>query len=153
VLNVRNMCLLAVAALALGSPGLARAQALPPNQLLGGEVQLAVGATQFGGSCYVNRGSSTFQRNGLGSKAVISFSEIVDSAIWELQGQAVLTFTTTTSGTIRFKRAAATPPAIHSPAFMNYTQTFNPVDLKLVVTFSIVFPDCTLPVFATFDTT
>jgi hypothetical protein len=150
VLNVRNLCLLAVAALALGSPGPARAQALPPDQLFGGEVQLAVGAVQFGGSCYVNRGSSTFQRNGLGPKAVISFNEIVDSGIWELQGQAVLTFATATSGTIRFKRAPTVPPAVHTPPFLNYTQTYDPVDQRLVVTFSIVFPDCTLPVFAVF---
>jgi hypothetical protein len=67
---VRNLCLFVVVALALGSPGAARAQAFPPDQLLGGEVKLTVGA---GGSCYVNRGSSQFQRNGLGSKAVISF--------------------------------------------------------------------------------
>jgi hypothetical protein len=86
-----------------------------------------VGAVQFGGSCYVNRGSSTFQRNGLGPKAVISFDEIVDSAIWELRGQAVLTFATATSGNIRFKRASAIPPAVDSPPFQNNTQTYDQV--------------------------
>jgi hypothetical protein len=86
---VRNLCLFVVAALALGSPGPARGQAFPPDKLLGGDVRLAVQKVQFGGSCYVNRGSSVFQRNGLGPKAVISFDEIVDSAIWEFRGQAV----------------------------------------------------------------
>ena len=145
---MRNLCLFVVAALALGSPGPARGQAFPPDKLLGGDVRLAVQKVQFGGSCYINRGSSVFQRNGLGP---ISFDEIVDSAIWELRGQAVLTIATATSGTIHFKQAAMVPAAVHSPLFVNYTQTYDPVGLRLVVTFSIAFPDCTLPVFAVFD--
>lgn len=148
---MRNLCLFVVAAIALGSPGPARAQPFPPDKLLGGEVKLAVGATQFGGSCYVNRGNSQFQRNGAGTKAVISFDEIVDSRFWELRGQAVLTFTTATSGTLRFKETSTVPTAIREPSFTNYTQTYNTTSQKLVVTFSIVFPDCTLPVFASFD--
>jgi hypothetical protein len=151
--DVRNLGLFVVVALALGSPGLARAQAFPPDKLLGGGVRLAVGAVQFGGSCYVNRGNSQFQRSGANSKAVISFDEIVDSRFWELRGQAVLTFANATSGTIHFKETPTLPPAISTPPFTNYTQTYDPVGLRLVVTFSIVFPDCTLPVFATFDTT
>jgi hypothetical protein len=148
---MRILCLLGVVAIALGSPGPARAQPFPPDKLLGGEVKLAVGATQFGGSCYVNRGNSQFQRNGAGTKAVISFDEIVDSAIWELRGQAVMTFATATSGTLRFKEASTVPAAIREPSFVNYTQTYNTTSQQLIVTFSIVFPDCTLPVFASFD--
>jgi hypothetical protein len=153
VLDVRNLYLFAgaILLLGLGSPGPARAQGYPPDQLLGGEVRLAVGAVQFGGSCYVNRGNSQFQRNGPGPKAVISFDEIVDNAIWELRGQAVLTFATATSGIIRFKQVPALPAAVSSPPFLNYTQTYDAVSQRLVVTFSIVFPDCTLPVLAVFD--
>jgi hypothetical protein len=152
VLDVRNLCLFVVVALALGSAGPARAQAFPPDKLLGGEVKLAVGAVQFGGSCYVNRGNSQFQRNGTSPKAVISFDEIVDSRFWELRGQAVLTFTTATSGNILFSREHMLPPlTVSNPSFQNYVQTYDPVNQRLVVNFSIVFPDCTLPVFAVFE--
>ncbi|MGC2223228.1 MAG: hypothetical protein WA624_13125 [Methylocella sp.] len=158
--DMRNLFLFVVVALALGSLGPAQAQLFPPDKLLGGGVKLAVGAANFfGGSCYVNRGSSQFQRNGLGPKAVISFDEIVDSGSgdsrkWELRGQAVLTFTTATSGNILFSRENMLPPlTVSNPSFQNYAQTYDPVGLRLVVTFSIVFPDCTVPVFAVFDTT
>ncbi|MGH6795666.1 MAG: hypothetical protein ACREDD_14285 [Methylocella sp.] len=106
---MRILCLFVVVALALGSSGPARAQTFPPDKLLGGEVKLAVGAVHRGGSCYVNRGNSLFQRNGAGTKAVISFDEIVDSKVWELRGQAVMTFTTATSGKIRFKLVPDAP--------------------------------------------
>jgi hypothetical protein len=151
VLNVRNLCLFVVVALALGSPEPARAQAFPPDKLIGGTVKLSIGAVKFGGSCYVNRGNSQFQRNGTGTKAVISFDEIVDSSIWDLRGQAVMTFTTATTGKIRFKQAFEIPAAVREPPFTDYTQTYNATSQELVVTFSIVFPDCTLPVFASFD--
>jgi hypothetical protein len=145
---VRNLCLFVVAALALGSPGPAPGQAFPPDKLLGGDVRLAVQKVQFGGSCYINRGSSVFKGMALVQSHL---TEIVDSAIWELRGQAVLTIATATSGTIHFKQAAMVPAAVHTPLFVNYTQTYDPVGLRLVVTFSIAFPDCTLPVFAVFD--
>ncbi len=148
---MRNLGLFVVVALALGSAGPAQAQPFPPDKLLGGDVKLAVGAFKFGGSCYVNRGNSQFQRSGASTKAVISFDEIVDSAKWELRGQAVMSFATATSGTLHFKQAPTVPDAVRDPPFMNYAQTYDPVGLRLVVTFSIVFPDCTLPVVAVFD--
>jgi hypothetical protein len=151
VLDIRNLCLFVVVALALGSPGLARAQPFPPDKLIGGEVELAVQKVRFGGSCYVNRGTSLFQRNGAGPKAVISFDEIVDKERWELRGQAVLTFATPTSGTIRFKQVEKVPAEVSEPPFVNYTQTYDTVSQRLVVNFSIAFADCTLPVHAVFN--
>jgi Cell Wall Hydrolase len=69
-----------------------------------------------------------------------------------LRGQAVMSFATATSGTLHFKQAPTVPAAVRDPPFMNYAQTYDPVGLRLVVTFSIVFPDdCTLPVVAVFD--
>ncbi len=141
-----------------GIAGSGTSASLPAGPVVGGEVKLAVGAANFfGGSCYVNRGSSQFQRNGLGPKAVISFDEIVDSGSgdsrkWELRGQAVLTFTTATSGKILFSREHSLPPlSVSNPSFVNYAQTYDSVNQRLVVNFSIVFPDCTLPVFAVFE--
>jgi hypothetical protein len=77
---------------------------------------------------------------------------VVDSRFWELRGQAVLTFTTATSGNILFSRQHMLPPlTVSNPSFQNYAQTYDPVNQRLVVNFSIVFPDCTLPVFAVFE--
>ena len=148
---MRILCLFGVVVLALGSPGPARAQAFPPHKLLGGEVRLAVGDVPLAGSCYINRGNSQFQRNGTSSKAVISFDEIVDSAIWDLHGQAVMTFATATSGTIRFKQTPTLPLAVSQPSFLNYTQTYDQVIQRLVVSFNIAFPDCSLSVYAVYD--
>lgn len=142
---------LAAALLVLGFQGLTRAQTLPPNQLLAGVIAGAVGATSLGGSCYVNRGNAFFQRNGLEPKAVISFDEIADGGIWDLHGQAIMTFSTPASGFIRFKQMGAAPLAVARPRFNNYSQAYDSATKRLVVAFRIVFPDCTLPVRAVFD--
>ena len=140
-------------ALAVVLPAQAMAQTYPQDTLIAGEVRLFVGQTQFGGSCYVNRGFSTFQRNAAGSKAVISFAEIVDSAVWDLSGQAILTFSTDTSGYVRFKQVPTLPTAVSNPPFANYTQSYDASYQRLVVSFSISFPDCSLSVFAVYDLT
>jgi hypothetical protein len=62
-----------------------------------------------------------------------------------------MSFATATSGTLHFKQAPTVPAAVRDPPFMNYAQTYNTVGQQLVVTFSIVFPDCTLPVVAVFN--
>lgn len=126
------------------------------NGLVAGEVAEYVGAVTFGGSCYVNRGFATFQRTytgGVGGpKAVISFAEIFDSGQWDLSGQAVMTFSSTTGGDIRFKQAttpASLPASVRDPQFSNYAETFD--GQRLLVTFTIAFPDCRLPITAVFD--
>ena len=127
-----------------------------PNTLIGGEVQRAVAATNFGASCYVDRGFATFQRNGSGPKAVISFDEISYPAAGrsrDLRGQAVMTFTDASNGSIRFKITAAYPNGTVSVPFTGYSETFSGPGGLLTVRFSINFTGCTLPIVATFDPT
>lgn len=127
-----------------------------PNTLIGGEVQRAVAATNFGASCYVDRGFATFQRNGSGPKAVISFDEIsypVAGRSRDLRGQAVMTFTDASNGSIRFKITAAYPNGTVSVPFTGYSETFSGPGGLLTVRFSINFTGCTLPIVATFDPT
>lgn len=129
-----------------------------PNALIGGEVQRVVAATNLGASCYVERGFSTFQRNGSGPKAVISFDEISypvadGTRSRDIRGQAVMTFTDASNGSIRFKITAAYPGGTISVPFSGYTETFSGPGGLLTVKFSIKFTGCTLPITATFDPT
>lgn len=142
-----------LAASALSSGALAQGY---PNTLIGGEVQRAVAATSFGASCYVDRGFATFQRNGSGPKAVISFDEIsypLAGFSRDLRGQAVMTFTDAVSGSIRFKITAAYPNGTVSVPFSGYSETFSGPGGLLTVKFNIAFTGCTLPITATFDPT
>lgn len=128
----------------------ARAQ-LPPDTLIGGQV-LGAFQNNNGAWCYVAQGASAFQRNGTNSLAVISFPELIyfDGAYHPLNGQARLTFTTATSGTIKFKFWGASGP-ITNPNFDSYTEGFN--GQQYIVTFNIDFPNsCTLPIYAGYET-
>jgi len=140
----------AVIVLATQFSSLARAQT-PPDVLIAGETRQAIGAVNFGASCYLNRGFSTFQRNGSSLKAVISFAEIVDQQSFDLSGQAIMTFTSPTTGNIRFKQTPTLPAAVNNPPFSNFSETYNATAQQLVVQFSISFSDCTLPVYAVYD--
>lgn len=131
----------------------APAQTVPPNTLLSGHTQQVVRATSFGGSCYVARGFSTFRRNGLTAKALISFDELVDSAVWDLSGDAVMTFATSATGTIQFRPITGIPAPIRERPFINYAQTYDSAARRLTVTFTIRFPDCLLPINAVYDLT
>jgi hypothetical protein len=130
------------------------AQQAPRDVLLGGSMEQYVGDLNFGGSCYVGRGPSTFQRSGSGLTAAISFAEIVDSgdppAVFDLSGTAVLTFATGRTGRIRFPGAVNAPPAVFIPRFRNYSETYNAVASRLMVSFEILFPDCNLTVSANY---
>jgi hypothetical protein len=139
------------AAFALEAPGLAQAQSVP-NQLLSGEVQQAIGYLGLQASCYVNRGFSSFQRNGDNSKAVISFSEIT-AAGFDLAGSAIMTFTSPTSGNLHFKITPGLPPGEVNPPFANFSQSYNASTLQLVVSFTINFGDCSLPITAVYELT
>lgn len=129
-------------------PQMAAAQSVPTTLIAG---QTALGGTLP--TCYVGRGFSTFQRNGTGSKATISFAELVDQGLYDLSGQAVLTFSSPTSGDIRFKQTPTLSSTVKDPLFSNYVQTYDATNLRLTVSFTIQFPDCNVPVMAIFDHT
>ncbi|VFU10433.1 hypothetical protein [Methylocella tundrae] len=141
-----------VVAIALATllPSLAQAQT-PPDVLIAGQTREAIGAVGFGARCYLNKGFSTFQRNGSSLKAVISFAEIVDQSSFDLGGQATMTFASPTSGNIHFKQTPTLPANVKDPPFSNYCETYNATAKQLVVQFSIAFPDCTLPIYAVYD--
>jgi hypothetical protein len=122
-----------------------------PDVLIAGQTREAIGAVGFGARCYLNKGFSTFQRNGSSLKAVISFAEIVDQSSFDLGGQATMTFASPTSGNIHFKQTPALPANVKDPPFSNYSETYNATAKQLVVQFSITFPDCTLPIYAVYD--
>jgi hypothetical protein len=133
----------------LGLPAVASAQS-PPNALMAGEVQQNIVSLSYGAICYVNRGFSSFQRNGAASEALISFDEIAEASR-DLKGQAIMTFNDATSGSIRFKMTAKYPSGIVNPPFVNYSQSFS--QRQLTVRFTINFNDCVLPILAVYDAT
>ena len=138
----------------------AQAQTVPPNALIAGGTRLDIVRTTFGGSCYVDRGFSGFQRNNSDPQVVITFSSLVDSGVWDLSGAAVMTFTSSSAGTILFKNTAMTVPPgvvvpvypanVRNPQFSNYSQTF--ANGALTVNFDIAFPDCTLHIYGYYIT-
>jgi hypothetical protein len=130
-------------------PQLASAQSLP-NALIAGEVQQNIRSLSYGATCYVNRGLSTFQRNGAANRALISFDEIVQGSR-DLRGQAIMAFNDATSGFIRFKITANFPSGTINPPFVNYSQTL--AQQQLTVRFTINFVDCALPIVAVYDVT
>jgi hypothetical protein len=84
----------------------------------------------------------------------MSFAEVIyfdGSTYYSLDGQTILTFGSATDGTIHFKETPTYPGPVHSPAFTNFTQTYNPSSDQLTVTFSVAFPNCTLPILAVYD--
>lgn len=141
----------AIGAVFLGA-AVVDAQQLPPDAVLSGQVQ---GAYAFGPSntswCYVKQGSSEFQRNGVGSIAVISFPELMfyNGVYYPLDGQARLTFSNATDGTVKFKFWGTASP--DSPSFTGFSEVFD--GQQYFVRFNIVFPNgCTLPIYAGYET-
>jgi hypothetical protein len=136
-------------------PAGAAAQTLP-NQLIGGQAQRSLGA-----SCYADRGFATFQRNfasapAAGTKAVVSLPEVIVktatlNVAYDVSGQAVLNFSTATSGNIRFKQLPNVNDTIKSPAFSNYAESYNATAKQLTVSFTIGFPNCSLPIVLILD--
>ena len=114
-------------------------------------------ALAYGGGtswCFVESGSTEFQINQAATKAAISFNELTyfdGTNYYQLNGQTILTFSSGTGGSLHFKLKPNLPDAVHNPAFTNFTQTYSAPKDQLVVDFNIVFPACTLPIYAVYD--
>lgn len=147
-MRLLRLMVLITAGLCLISPSVAQT---PPNVLFPGSV-FASHARGSGAWCAVDPGSSEFQRNTATGAAKISFSDITyyHSSIapqsFLLTGQAILSFTNASSGTIAFVVNHSAPPGVARPAFKNYAQTYNATTRVLNVRFRIVFPACPLDV-------
>jgi hypothetical protein len=154
-LKVRRFAVLALAGAVCGSLVPTQVQSFTYGQLVAGQVH--TGLAYNGSSwCFVNNGGSLFQINQAATKAVISFPEVtyydtVANTYYSLDGQDILTFSSASNGTIRFKQRGIYPLSVNNPAFTNFSQTYNPASDQLTIAFSIVFPNCTLPILAVFD--
>jgi hypothetical protein len=151
--NVRCFIFLAAAGAALGSMIPSPAQSFTYGNLVAGQVKTAL-SSGGGAWCFVGSGSTEFQINQVGSKAVISFAELTyfdGTTYYGLNGQSILNFSSATGGTLHFKQRPELPDAVHNPAFANYTETYTAPTDQVIVSFNIVFPTCTLPIYAVYD--
>ena len=124
------------------------------GKLVAGQVQTALVYGSGTSWCFINDGSTEFQISQDTSKAVISFPEFTyfdGIEYYELNGQTILKFTGTTGGNLHFKLRPNLPDQVHNPVFTNFTQTYNAPTDQLIIRFDIVFPACTLPVYAVYD--
>jgi hypothetical protein len=125
-----------------GLPASVRADTYPPTTVLLGEVSQSVVSNQ----CYIVRGAGDFLRNGVANKAYITIPEMT-AAGYQLDGRLTLGFTSATGGTTTANYAAAYPTTIQTASFQNYTQTYNATTKTLTVHFTLVYPNCSLPVY------
>ena len=151
---MRRSIIAAVVGATLGSLLPTSAESFTYGKLVEGQVQRALvygGGTSW---CFVENGSTKFQINQASSKAVISFTELIyfdGTSYYDLNGQTILTFSSATGGNLHFKMKPNLPNAVHDPVFTNFTQTYSAPKDQLIVGFNIVFPACTLPVYAAYD--
>jgi len=151
---VRRFIVFAAVGAALGSVIPTAAESFTYGDLVAGQVQRALVYGSGTSWCFVESGGTEFQINQASSKAVISFSELTyfDGAnYYDLNGQTILTFSSAAGGNLHFKLKPNLPDAVHNPAFTNFTQTYSAPKDQLVIGFNIVFPTCTLPVYAVYD--
>ena len=151
---MHRLLVLTAAGAALGSLIPITAESFTYGKLVAGQVQTALvygGGTSW---CFVNDGGTEFQISQDASKAVISFAELTyfdGTDYYELNGQTILKFTGTAGGNLHFKLRPNLPDPLHNPVFTNFTQTYSAPTDQLIIRFNIVFPACTLPVYAVFD--
>jgi hypothetical protein len=153
--KVRRFAVLALAGAALGLLIPTQAQSFTYGRLVGGQVKSALAYGSGSSWCLVDNGNTEFQINQTNTKAVISFAEVIyfdGATYYSLNGQTRLTFSSATGGIIRFKQPPASyPDLVTFPAFINFTQTYNAPSDQIIVTFSVVFPNCTLPILAVYE--
>jgi hypothetical protein len=152
---MRAFAVLAAVGAGLGLLIPMQAQSFTYGTLVGGQVKSALAYGSGSSWCLVDNGNTQFQINQAGSKAVISFAEVIyfdGSVYYALDGQTILTFSGPTGGTIHFKQTPTYPNPVHGPPFANFSQTYTAATDQIVVSFSILFPNnCTLPVYAVYD--
>jgi hypothetical protein len=154
--KVRRFAVLALAGAALGLLIPAHAQSFTYGRLVAGQAHTELAYGNGSSWCLVDNGGSLFQINQAATKAVISLSEVIyyDSSAntyYSLDGQDILFFTSASGGTIRFKQKGIYPLSVNTPAFTDFIQTYDASTDQLTVTFSVVFPNCTLPIVAVYD--
>lgn len=151
---MRRLIALAAAGAALGSLMPTAAELFTYGKLVAGQVQRALVYGSGVSWCFVENGGTEFQINQAASKAVISFTELTyfdGTNYYGLNGQTILTFSSATGGSLHFKLQPNLPDAVHNPAFTNFAQAYSAPKDQLVIGFNIVFPSCTLPVYAVYD--
>jgi hypothetical protein len=140
------------AALALLIP--TQAQSFTYGRLVGGQVRTALAYGSGSSWCLVDNGNTEFQINQSNTRGVISFAELIyfdGSTYYALDGQTKLIFSSTTGGDIHFKQEQTYPSTVQDAPFTDFTQTYNAVSDQIFVAFNVVFPNCTLPIYAVYD--
>jgi hypothetical protein len=151
---MHRLLVFTVTGAALGSLISMTAESFTYGKLVVGQVQTALVYGDGTSWCFVNDGSTEFQISQDASKAVISFPELTyfdGTDYYELNGQTILKFTSTTGGNVHFKLRPNLPDPVHNPVFTNFTQTYSVPTDQLIIRFSIAFPACTVPVYAVYD--
>jgi hypothetical protein len=123
------------------------AWAQAPDVLFRGTARAAL-AHGTGGWCAVELGPSLFQRNSA-KKALISFpalhytlTTLTGGTYYTLSGQARMSFTTPTRGTLQFDEPTSYPSDVRVPDFTEYSETYNPTKGSLIVRFRVKFTGC-----------
>jgi len=152
---VRRSAVLALAGALFGLLIPMQAQSFTYGRLVAGQVGAALAYGSGLSWCLIGKGNTEFQINQSNTKAAISFSEVIyfdGSTYYNLNGQTILTFNSATAGIIKFKLTPTYPGPVHTPAFTNFTQSYNASTDQITISFNIVFPNnCTLPISAVYD--
>jgi hypothetical protein len=151
----------AALALCLGLLAPILARATPLNTLIPGSMAPAI-ATPQNYECTSDYGPSSLRKRstGIGGIQEISFGAVViqfanSQTEWAavVFGLGVMTFKTETSGIVEFPyqySAVGAPPTITAPTFTNYKETYTEKTGTVVVSFTLKYPFCSLPIQATY---